>query len=44
VIWEAVTVVVVIVATIEVAVEGDGVATTLGVLVTHIVGFSVLVE
>jgi hypothetical protein len=44
VICEAVTVVVVIVATSKVAVEGGGVVTMLGVLVTYMVGFSVLVE
>jgi hypothetical protein len=44
VICEAVTVVVVIVATVEVVVEEGGVVMMLGVLVTYIVGFSVLVE
>lgn len=38
------TVVVVMIATIDVAVEGGGVVTMLGVLVTYRVGFSVLVE
>jgi hypothetical protein len=37
-------VIVVIVATIEVCVDGGGVVVMLGVLVTDIVGFSVLVE
>lgn len=44
VIWSAVTVIVVIVATMEVSVDGGGVVVMLGVLVTYIVGFSVLVE
>lgn len=43
-IWDAVIVVVVKIASTDVSVDGSGVVVMLGVLVTYMVGFSVLVE